>query len=191
MTEGKKSAGAAGSILRLALILFAFAAVVAILLGLVNYVTHERIDAYQAEKAARAMEAVLPAPRYTLVEGNDALEKLELVKEVYAAGDLGWVVMVTPNGFGGEIHMAVGVDRSGTVTGVSIVKMSETSGLGANAARESFRSQFIGSSGTVALSKAGGEIDALTGATVTSTAVVGGVNAALAAAAELREEAGN
>ena len=81
--------------------------------------------------------------------------------------------------------MAVGVDKSGAVTGVSIVSMSETSGLGANARRESFRSQFSGKSGSVALKKQGGEIDALTGATVTSTAVTRGVNAALAAASEL------
>ena len=93
--------------------------------------------------------------------------------------------MVTPSGFGGEISMAVGVDKSGAVTGVSIIQMSETSGLGANAQRESFRSQYVGKSGSVALKKQGGEIDALTGATVTSTAVTKGVNAALQAAAEL------
>ena len=84
--------------------------------------------------------------------------------------------------------MAVGVDKSGSITGVSIIQMSETSGLGANAKRESFRSQYIGKSGSVALRKQGGEIDALTGATVTSTAVTKGVNAALAAAAELMRE---
>ena len=84
--------------------------------------------------------------------------------------------------------MAVGVDESGAVTGVSIVDMSETSGLGANASPESFRSPYVGKSGSVALRKQGGEIDALTGATVTSTAVTRGVNAALAAAAELIRE---
>ncbi len=191
MTEQKKSLRLDWATLRLAVILFAFAAVVAVCLGLINYITHERIDAYKASKTAAAMEAVLPAAEYTLVEGNDAIEKLDLVKEVYAAGDQGWVVMVAPSGFGGEIDMAVGVDKNGTVTGVSIIDMSETSGLGANAGRESFRSQFKGQSGTVALSKEGGEVDALTGATVTSSAVVRGVNAAIGAAAEAqREEAG-
>jgi electron transport complex protein RnfG len=189
MTEQKKSLRLDWATLRLAVILFAFAAVVAVCLGLINYITHEQIDEHKAAKAAAAMEAVLPADRYEPVTGS-AAEKLDLVREIYAAGDKGWVIMVSPSGFGGEIDMAVGVDESGAVTGVSIVDMSETSGLGANASRESFRSQFAGRSGSVALSKEGGEIDALTGATVTSTAVVQGVNAALAAAGELRREAG-
>ncbi|MBR4655328.1 MAG: RnfABCDGE type electron transport complex subunit G [Oscillospiraceae bacterium] len=190
MTEEKKSLRLDWATLRLAVILFAFAAVVAVCLGLINYITHERIDAYKAEKTAAAMESVLPADEYTPLPDSAAV-KLDLVKEVYAAGDHGWVVMVAPSGFGGEIDMAVGVDKSGTVTGISIIDMSETSGLGANAGRESFRSQFSGRSGSVALSKEGGEIDALTGATVTSSAVVRGVNAAISAAAEAqREEAG-
>ena len=187
MTEEKKGFRLDWATLRLAVILFAFAAVVAVALGTVNKITNERIAAFAAEKTAAAMREVLSAESYTPVEGS-AAEKIELVKKVYAAGDKGWVVMVTPSGFGGEIDMAVGVDKSGAVTGVSIVSMSETSGLGANAKRESFRSQYIGKSGSVALRKQGGEIDALTGATVTSTAVTKGVNAALSAAAELMRE---
>ena len=81
--------------------------------------------------------------------------------------------------------MMVGVDTSGTVTGVSIVSHEETSGLGANATREEFRSQFVGATGSVAVTKDGGTIDALTGATVTSRAVSNGVNAALNAVASL------
>ena len=188
MTEGKKSFRLDWATLRLAVILFAFAAVVAIALGFVNKITSDRIAAFNEEKTAAAMRAVLPADSYTRVE-DSAAEKIDLVQEIYAAGDRGWVVMVTPSGFGGELNMAVGVDKSGTVTGVSIIKMSETSGLGANANRESFRSQYVGKSGSVALKKQGGEIDALTGATVTSTAVTKGVNAALTAAAELRKGA--
>ena len=187
MTEEKKGFRLNWATLKLAVILFAFAAVVAVALGLVNKITSERIAAFEAEKTAAAMREVLPAESYTPVEGS-AADKVELVKEIYDAGGSGWVIMVTPSGFGGEIEMAVGVDKSGAVTGVSIVSMSETSGLGANTKRESFRSQYVGRSGSVALRKQGGEIDALTGATVTSTAVTKGVNAALAAAAELIKE---
>ncbi len=189
MTEEKKGFRLNWATLKLAVILFAFAAVVAVALGLVNQITSERIAAFAAEKTAAAMREVLPAESYTPVEGS-AAEKVELVKEIYDAGGSGWVIMVTPSGFGGEIEMAVGVDKSGAVTGVSIVSMSETSGLGANAKRESFRSQYTGKGGSVALRKQGGEIDALTGATVTSTAVTKGVNAALAAANELIRGAG-
>ena len=171
--------------MKLAVILFAFSAVVAVLLGLVNRITEEPIAASAREKQARAMETVLAADSYEKLENTNA-EKIEPVKEIYKAGDKGWVIMVTPSGFGGEIQMAVGVDRDGVITGLSIIDMSETSGLGANAKRESFRSQYVGRSGSVALTKQGGEIDALTGATVTSTAVTKGVNAALLAVNELR-----
>jgi len=187
MTEEKKSLRLDWATLKLAVILFAFAAAVAVALGLVNRITQDRIADFAAKKTAEAMRAVLPAEKYIPVTDFAAL-KIDPVKAVYAAGDEGWVIMVTPSGFGGEIEMAVGVDKSGAVTGVSIVSMSETSGLGANARRESFRSQYIGKSGGVALKKQGGEIDALTGATVTSTAVTKGVNAALLAAAELMRE---
>lgn len=82
--------------------------------------------------------------------------------------------------------MVVGVGTDGTVTGVSIISMSETSGLGANASKESFRGQFVGKSGELAVSKDGGEIDALTGATITSRAVTSGVNTALVVASEMQ-----
>lgn len=189
MTEEKKGFRFDASMLKLAGILFAFSAVVAILLGLVNHITEEPIQAFQAEKTALAMETVLPADSYQQIQ-NHAAEKIELVESVYRAGDAGWVIMVRPSGFGGNIDMVVGVDSSGCVTGVSIVSMSETSGLGANASRQSFRDQYVGKSGSVALRKQGGEIDALTGATVTSTAVTAGVNAALLAAQELIREPG-
>jgi electron transport complex protein RnfG len=161
--------------------LLAFAAVVAFLLGLVNDVTAENIAKHKADKTMAAMETVLPAGEYSQViyEGDPS------VASVYRAGDDGWIVEVTPSGFGGLIDMMVGVDKSGAVTGVSIVSMSETSGLGANASRESFRSQYVGKTGSVKLKKQGGEIDALTGATVTSTAVTKGVDTALGIAVEL------
>ena len=161
--------------------LLAFAAVVAFLLGLVNAITEDRIADYKAEKTLAAMKAVLPANEYSeLVYTGDPA-----VASVFRAGDKGWVIEVTPSGFGGLIDMLVGVDTAGKVTGVSIISMSETSGLGANAARGSFRSQYVGKSGSVKLKKQGGEIDALTGATVTSTAVTKGVDTALSLAAEL------
>ena len=74
--------------------------------------------------------------------------------------------------------------------GISIVSHAETKGLGEIAASrtskgESFRSQFVGTSGSVAVSKDGGELDAITGATITSRAICVGVNAALACVAGL------
>ena len=84
----------------------------------------------------------------------------------------------------------VGVDFEGKVLGISIVSHTETAGLGAvaaakNSAGETFRGYFVGKSGSVKVDKDGGEIGAITGATITSRAVCEGVNAALACAANL------
>ncbi len=168
--------------LKLTLTLLIISAAVSGLLGLTNLITQDKIAAIAAEKTAASMEEVLPAEEYTPVDytGTEAN-----VVSVHKAGDAGFVVEVAPGGFGGAIDMVVGVASDGTVTGVSIVSMTETSGLGANAAKESYRSQYVGASGELAVNKDGGTIDALTGATITSRAVTDGVNTALRVASEL------
>jgi electron transport complex protein RnfG len=161
---------------RLTLVLFGITVVVSLLLGLVNYITEDRIKEINEEKTASAMREVLPADSYTEVayNGSDAT-----VVAVFEAGKEGYVVKVMPSGFGGAIDMGVGVDSSGAVTGVSIIKMSETSGLGTNATKPEFKDQYTGGTGDFAVNKDGGEIDALTGATITSRAVTRGVNSAV------------
>ncbi len=172
---------------RLVLILFGVTVVVAALLGLVNHITKDAIAEGKAAKTSAAMREVLPADDYTEIdiEGKAG----DIVTGLYEAetdgAPAGWVVLAAPTGFGGTISMVVGIDASGAVTGVSITAMSETSGLGANALKEDFRAQYRGKSGSVALSKYGGGIDALTGATITSEAVTQGVNAALKAVAAI------
>lgn len=162
-------------VLRLTLTLFLITTIVAGLLGLVNYVTADTIAEQTAQKAENAMRQVLEADSY---EPLDVPEE-SAVTAAYRAGDRGYVVRVAPNGFGGAIDMMVGVDVSGAVTGVAIVSQSETASLGANCTREDFRAQFTSKTGTLSVSKDGGEIEALTGATVTSRAVTEGVNTAL------------
>ncbi len=167
-------------ILRLTLTLLLITAVVAGLLGLVNALTEEKIQELQNEKAESAMREVLPADRYETVETN-----AESVTALYRAGEDGYVVRLSVNGFGGAIDMMVGVDSGCAVTGVSIISHSETASLGANCTRDDFRAQYIGKTGKLAVTKDGGQIDALTGATVTSGAVTQGVNFALACVKEV------
>lgn len=173
----KKEAGP----VQLVVTLFAISAICAVLLGLVNNITMGPIEVATQAKTEAAMEAVLPSDSYEEVEytGGDPL-----VTAVYKAGDVGYVVQVAPSGFGGVLDVMVGVNADGTCSGVSIISHSETSGLGANATKEDFRSQFVGKS-NVAVTKDGGDIAALTGATITSRAVCDGVNAAIAAAASV------
>lgn len=168
---------------QLVLVLFAISAVVALLLGVTNMVTDPYIKANEKAKNDAAMAAVLPADSYTQVDyaGSD-----KTVEAVYQAGDKGWVVQVSPAGsFSGTLTIMVGVDNGGVVTGVEVVKTGETSGLGANAGKPAFKGQFAGKSGTLAVSKDGGEIDAITGATITSRAVTNGVNTAVQTAASM------
>ena len=178
-----KTAAKEPGMVQLAVILLAISAVCALMLGLVNLITSEPIRLATEEKTQRAMQEVLPADSYTAVEYDGGAGSI--VANVNQAGDVGYVVEVAPSGFGGVIDMMVGVSSDGTVTGVSIISMSETSGLGTNASKEDWRAQFVGQSGSVAVTKDGGQINAITGATITSRAVSTGVNAALDAVASL------
>ncbi len=173
-------------IARLALTLLIITAVVAAALAGVNAVTAPVIASLTAQKTQQAIEAVLPG-------GGEAVESFAdetgLVKAVYASQS-GYAIQVAPSGFDGEISMMVGISKEGKVLGIDVISHTETAGLGAvaaakNSAGESFRSQFIGQNGDLAVSKDGGSIDAITGATITSRAVTEGVNAALACAAGL------
>ena len=171
-------------VLRLALTLLAITAVVAVALAGVNMVTAPAIAALNAQKTQDAIEMVLPG-------GGEEVEFPEtaLVSKVYAS-ETGYAVEVTPGGFDNTITMMVGVDKDGKVLGISVVSHTETAGLGAVAAAgtpagEAFRGQFVGASGSVAVTKDGGEMDAITGATITSRAVCAGVNAALEVVAKM------
>ena len=167
-------------ILRLALTLLAITAVVAAILAGVNSVTAPKIAALNAQKTQNAVEAVLPGGG----EEVSFTDETGLVTKVYKGGS-GYAVQVAPSGFGGPITMMVGVGNDGQVLGISIISHTETAGLGAvvaaqTAAGEAFRSQFAGMSSAVTVSKDGGQVDALTGATITSRAVCVGVSAATA-----------
>ena len=170
-------------VLRLALTLLLITAVVAVALAGVNSVTAPKIAELNEQKTQKAIEAVLPGGGSEVAFTDDT----GLVSTVYK-GDAGYAVQVAPAGFGGTISMMVGVDNDGKVLGISIINQSETAGLGAVAAAdtsagEAFRDQFVGMSGSVSVTKDGGAVDALTGATITSRAVCSGVNAALACVA--------
>lgn len=164
--------------IRLTVTLLAIAAACALCLGLVNSITDPVIRQIQEEKVKAAMAEVLPAGNYMELP---YLSEGDIVKTIHQADDVGFVVQVEPSGFGGGITMMVGVDNEGKCTGVSIVKMSETAGLGAKASKQEFRDQFVGQTANVKVTKDGGQIDALTGATITSRAVASGVAAAIEA----------
>ena len=168
-------------VLRLAVTLFLITAVVAAALAGVNSVTKPVIDKLNAEKTQSAIAAVLPGGFDEELTAFD--NQGGLVSKVYKGAN-GYALEVLPSGFDNTITMMVGVDKAGNVLGISVISHTETAGLGAVAAAstsagQAFRDQFIDMSGTVSVSKDGGEVNAITGATITSRAICVGVNAAL------------
>ncbi len=168
------------NILRISLTLFVITAVVAAALAGVNALTEDRIAAIAAEKTNAAILELFPGSTgVRLLESGEYTDATGTVTAVYQVSG-GYAVEVRPSGFGGEIVLMVGIDLANSVAGVSVISHAETPGLGAVAgaktpAGERFRDSFMGLSGALAVS----DIDALTGATVTSQAIVDGVNAAL------------
>lgn len=172
-------------ILRITLVLLAIAVVVAGLLAIVNRITGPVIAASTLAKTQEAISQVLPGGYEE--EITDFSDQTGLVSKVYK-GQNGYAVEVNPIGFDNTICMMVGVDLEGKVLGISIISHTESAGLGAvaagkNSAGQSFRQQFVDKTGSVSVSKDGGEIDAITNATITTRAVCDGVNAALACVA--------
>ena len=169
----------------LVVVLFLICLVTALLLGLTNEVTAPFIQENNWKTTQEAMNAVLPADEYADVTsqytGGDAT-----VEAVYQAGDAGYVVQVSPpTSFSGNLTIMVGVDSGYACTGISITSTGETSGLGSNASKPDFQAQFVGKTGEVKVTKDGGDIDALTGATITSRGVCEAVTSAIAAAASM------
>ena len=170
--------------------LFVICAVVTMLLAVTNSVTAPQIEKLQIETANKTKAAVLSVAEnfseektvdlngvtYTYFEGYDAENNIK-----------GYVFTTSSKGYGGDIVTMVGVLSDGTVSGMDFLSISETAGLGMNADTDEFKNQFVGKSGEIGLNKntpAENEIQALTGATITSKAVTNAVNIAL----ELYEE---
>ena len=182
-------------IIKLTVTLFVTCVIVAGLLGLVNSVTEGPIAEKNKTKTAAAIQEVLPE-----MEGSPAV--VELTDEMTAAASgagatiteayeaqaggsvIGYALKIVASGSQGNIEMMVGVDAEGAVTGVSIVKNSETSGIGSKVMsnENGVLDQFIGKSAADSPLTVGKNVDAISGATVSSRGVTTGVNAALAVA---------
>lgn len=166
--------------------LFVICIVVTALLALTNMVTAPQIEklAVETEEAAK-QEVLADAVSFS---GAKELQKDGTAYTYYEGlsadgSTIGYVFSTSAKGYGGDIAVMVGVKTDGTVAGVNILSISETAGLGMNATNEDFLAQFLGKSGEIGVLKNGSsdtEIQALTGATITSKAMASAVNQALA-----------
>lgn len=160
------------------LVLFLVSLVAALALAGTNEMTKGAI-------AQRALEAA-DAARKTVLNNADTFEQLQVPEGIGVDNGyrglkdgkaVGIVAQSTVKGYGGEIEIVVGMDLSGAVTGISVggPSFSETAGLGDKAKEPAFTNQF---KGLVLPATLADNVDAISGATITSNAVVLGVNQA-------------
>lgn len=184
-----------------ALILFAITLIAGLMLGVVNDITKEPIaqqeqkakneacqnvfaaaDSFEAQELADSAQ-IEQAPTDAGISGAD-IDELMAAKDASGAL-LGYVITVTDHeGYGGDIQFSMGITNEGTLNGISLLSISETAGLGMRAG-EVLVPQFADKNVskftyTKTGATADSEIDAISGATITTNAVVNGVNAGLA-----------
>ena len=170
----------ASLIIKMAVLLMVICAVVSAVLGAVNMITAPVIADIAAAKTAAAYNEVLPSTgEYTPVDYSDAN-----VTAVAKCAE-GTVVEVSISGSQSMLALAIGVDNDGAITGVSVIDHGETPGLGAKSTEAAWRAQFAGQTSGLALTKKGGTVEPLTGATITSQAVVDACQIAIDTAANL------
>ena len=192
-------------IIKDALALTLITLVAGVALGGVYEITKDPIAKQEAQAKAEAYEQVFTdAAAFEAVEMDDTLTKTirdqldqegykaQSIEEVMRAEDqsgetLGYAfTVVTSEGYGGDIQFSMGVQNDGTLNGISILSIGETAGLGMNADTPAFKDQFVGKKvEKLQYTKNGAtqddEINAISGATVTTNAMTNGVNAGLCA----------
>lgn len=180
--------------------IFAITLIAGLLLGGVYMITKEPIAKAEEQAKQEAFKAVFTdATSFEAIDIDEsAARKLlddngfgdDTINEVVCAKNssnetLGYVLTVTSTaGYGGDIQFSMGVSMDGTLNGYSILSISETAGLGMKAKEEKFSSQFNNKNvESFEVTKTGSqndsEIDAISGATITSKAMTFGINAGL------------
>ncbi|NBG88960.1 RnfABCDGE type electron transport complex subunit G [Isachenkonia alkalipeptolytica] len=164
-------------IIKLGLILLVITSVAGLILGGVNSMTADIIEERAIEESMEAIEAFFPGLEEAgIIEDGDILA-YDLVEEVYEVSEggnvIGYTIKTVANGYDGPIEVLTGINMDGEITGIEIISQTETPGLGDRITEEDFKDQFEGQSSDSEV-----EVDVLSGATVSSDAVVNGVNAA-------------
>lgn len=168
--------------IKLAVRLMIFALASALLLAIVNELTKDKIAENTDNKINAARRAVIGD--YEFEDAGAEISELTYVTGVYAAKDagatVGYVYEMQSKGYGGTIYLSVGITSDGEVSGVKVSNHVETKGLGTDAEAE-----FIGAfSGLVSGTDSAADVDAMSGATVSSGAVSRAVDEAMAHFAE-------
>ncbi|WP_125154693.1 RnfABCDGE type electron transport complex subunit G [Clostridium rectalis] len=171
---------------KLGLVLLIIAAICGLILGGVSEVTKEPIAVQNKKTLDEANAEILPSAKTFEESKGFSPEGIVLgVTEGKDGSDLkGYTIKVAPKGYAGAIEMMVGISTEGKVTGIKILNHSETPGLGANAPEPKFSGQYKDKEAkqlevVKGSASADNQIEAITGATITSKAVTNGVNEAI------------
>jgi electron transport complex protein RnfG len=136
------------------------------LLVWINSFTSSVVEAQEEAKIKSILESIFP--QITGFETEEDIYIAYREEEV-----LGYTFIATGSGYGGDISILVGMDTEYNIKGVEVLSHTETPGLGGRITESGFTDQFVGlSADQVALSRDGGSVDAITGATISSRAVV-------------------
>lgn len=171
-------------ILKPVVVLLGICIVIPLALAVTNAVTKDKIAELEEKKSKETMESLISADSFEEARFGE-VDTVVYYKALKGDEAIGYIFTTKAKGYGGDISVMTAVNSDGTVKSVAILDVSnETPGLGQNAAKEDFYSQFEGKKEGVKLLKNGAiaennEIDSVTGATVTSTAVTNAVNEAL------------
>lgn len=163
------------------LTLAAICLIVSLALSSTNSLTEGKIKKINAENTKKAMSRVLKAETYT----EKTFDNVIYYEAVNGSEVKGYIFITSANGYGGEVKVMTAVLPDNKVKAIEILDVSgETPGLGQNAAKKEFYGQYAGLSGNITVVKSGAdtekaEINAITGATITSRAVTKAVNEAL------------
>jgi len=185
------------SALKVVLVLVIIAAFSAMLLAYVNQITRGPIEENKQLEVKKAIQLVLKGlPQYTVPAEPKSMEvDKSSIKYYPATAEDGTIVgyaiiAMAPNGFSGEFPVMVGINKEGKIIDTYVLEHKETPGLGDQMTHEHFKAQFRGKdlSGTKwQVKKDGGDIDAITAATITSRAFTASILRALKADKALME----
>ncbi|MDO4397261.1 MAG: RnfABCDGE type electron transport complex subunit G [Oscillospiraceae bacterium] len=179
-------------ILRPAIMLFLIGAVCTALLAGTNLLTKDKIAEISAQTENEAKAAVLSEADSFSEEKTVSVESKEYTYfEGTKNGEIkGYVIPVTTKSYGGDLSLIVGIDsESSKITGVEITSINDTAGLGMKAKNADFLEQYFGKTAGIGVNKntpSGNEIQAITGATITSKAVTEAVNTAFSVYSEIK-----
>jgi len=143
-------------------------------LAVMNGLTHPIIEAAAAERAEAAMNAIIPDAAGFVELGNEGLP--DSIREAYAAENgVGYIFIVSVNGFSGDVKVIVGIDPDGRIMRSSTLQHTETKGIGTIIDQDSFTGRFEGKDSNLE------GISAVTGATISTNAYIHAAREAFAA----------